>query len=73
MRLAEGGFGIYNDDRVSDPRGLSDSGGGDEGCAGWIGAIRGCGWKRPRLPGWKGNTRWDCAHLLVSCGSAFST
>jgi len=25
IRFAEFGFGIYNDDRVSDPRGLRDS------------------------------------------------
>ena len=68
IRLAETGLGIYNDDRVSDPRGLARrfSGGGGEGCAGLTGAIRGCGWKRLRLPCWKGNARWGCARLLVS-------
>ena len=28
--FAKFGFGIYNEDRVSDPRGLGNSGGGDE-------------------------------------------
>src|ERR1035441_1698214 len=40
------------------------NGGGDEGCARLTGAIRGCGWKRLRLPCWKGNARWGYSACL---------
>jgi len=44
------GFGIYNDDRVSDPRGLRDFLASGRGLRRLTGAIRGCGWKRPAPP-----------------------
>jgi len=51
-------FSIYNVERVSDPHCLKGFWLRGRGSRRSMNAIRGCGWKRLRLPCWKGNARW---------------